>query len=79
MRIKNEQNNRQRLYQNYVTAVIKAIAEMYGSAHGANNELPVYEDYEKVIKDSQNPKKEETAEDIKNRVFSALEKIGNSG
>lgn len=64
-----KQKNDEKVYRAYVTDAIKLIAELYGSTHHAQINIPRYVDVE-------NPKKEETrtAEEIIENVFKGFKK-----
>ncbi len=58
LRQKYERLNARRLYEEYITTVVKLIAEMYSRAHGGSLDLPVYEDLERLKAKKRPPKKE---------------------
>lgn len=77
IRKKMETRYRNKLYQRYITDILKGMLEAYYSGHNSKIEIPVYKDLDDIM-DSQKESEEnqESAEDVKNRIFNDLEKFG---
>ena len=59
-----------------MTDAIKTFIEAFYAAHDSKIDIPAYKDYDEILKSRYKPQKEETAEEIKNRIFGELDKLG---
>ena len=78
IRKKEERKYREKIYQRYITNILKTFLESYYSAHNGSINVPDYKDYDEVLEREKKPEKVETAEEIKNRIFGQLDKLGKS-
>lgn len=74
VRRKKENNVREEVFRRYIADSIKVIIEAYYNAHESHVDMPVYKDFDSIVREYKQPSRTEDAEEIKDRLIKKLKK-----